>query len=493
MKSTFANKISYFILTFVFLIITASFLFSGFDKFQMGTSTNVATVDGTPISIKEYQTALTRQVEFFNQMMGGQGMTQKQLEEMGIKTSVLNGLIQQKLILNTADQLGFVVSLDEVKSEIKNMPYFKTNNQFDVNLYRNMLQGNGYAPTQFEELVGNDLKQKKIDGLFDNMIISDNYLQDVAKFKNNQVMVQGVKISRQGLAPLVSVSEQEIKDYLAKPENMKAIETAYTENFSKYNKPEEVKARHILITDGDGKALEKIKALRSKVNTKNFGDIAKKETEDPTGKSNGGELGWFSAGRMVPEFEKVAFAMKKGEISEPVKTQFGYHIIYVEDKKGSEKQSLDSVKNELAQMAIQKTKAQDLDALLKTTNDQVQAQLAKGDFAAVEALAKKVDGQVYKDTAVNQYDQNLAQTNLAPAEADQIFKAAPGTVLNFGNPGTIYLVKVISKKVDDSAKTPAQMKAEVDSQTQLYSRKVREELLKTMNNKAKVVTNQSLL
>lgn len=493
MKNAFANKISYFILTFLFLIITASFLFSGFDNFSMGTSSNVATVDGTPITAKEYQTALTRQVEFFNQMMGGQGLTQKQLEEMGIKTSVLNGLIQQKLILNTADQLGFVVSLDEVKTEIKNMPYFRTNNQFDVNLYRNMLQGNGYNPTQFEELVANDLKQKKVDGLFDTIIVSDNYIQDVAKFKNSQVVVQGVKISRQALAPLVSVSEQEIKDYLAKPENQKALETTYTENFSTYNKPEEVKARHILIAGDDAKALEKIKSIRSKVNSKNFGDIAKKETEDPTGKTNGGDLGWFSAGRMVPEFEKVAFAMKKGEISEPIKTQFGYHIILVEDKKAPETQSLESVKKELAQMAIQKTKAQDLDALLKTTSEQLQAQMAKGDMSAVEALAKKVDGQVYKDTAVNQYDQMMGQSNLAPTEADQIFKAAPGTVLNFGNPGTIYLVKVLSKKVDEIAKTPQQVKAETDSQTQLYSRKVREELLKTMNNKAKVVTNQSLL
>lgn len=493
MKNAFANKVSYFILTFVFLIITASFLFSGFDNFSMGTSSTVATVDGTPISIKEYQTALTRQVEFFNQMMGGQGLTQKQLEEMGIKQSVLNGLIQQKLILNTADQLGFVVSLDEVKSEIKNMPYFKTNNQFDVNLYRNMLQGNGYNPQQFEELVSNDLKQKKIDNLFDNLIVSDNYLQDVAKFKNHQVTVQGVKISRQSLAPLVSVSEQEIKDYLAKPENQKAIETAYTENFSKYNKPEEVKARHILIAGDDAKALEKIKSIRSKVNTKNFGDIAKKETEDPTGKANGGDLGWFGSGRMVPEFETVAFGMKKGEISEPVKTQFGYHIIYVEDKKAAETKQIDSVKNELAQMAIQKTKASDLDALLKKTTEDIQTSLAKGDFATVEALAKKVDGQVYKNTDVNQYDQNLAQASLSPAEADQIFKAEAGSVLNFGNPGTIFLVKVIGKKVDETTKTPEQMKAELDSQNQMYSRKVREELLKTMNNKAKVVTNQSLL
>ncbi len=64
MKNAFAGKISYFILTFIFLIITASFLFSGFDNFSMGTAQSVATVDGTPITVKEYQAALTRQIDF---------------------------------------------------------------------------------------------------------------------------------------------------------------------------------------------------------------------------------------------------------------------------------------------------------------------------------------------------------------------------------------------------------------------------------------------
>ncbi len=492
MKNAYANKISYFILTFIFLIITASFLFSNFDNFSMGSAQQVGSVDGTPITTKEYNVALTRQVEFFNQMMGGNGLSQKQLEEMGIKQSVLNGLIQQKLILNTAEQMGIIVSLEEVKNEIKAMTYFKTNDQFDVNRYRNMLQGNGYTPTQFEELVGNDLKQKKVDELFNNLIVSEGFVSDVTKFKSNQVTVQGVKISRQALAPLVSVSEQEVTQYLAKPENKKALEAAYAENIAKYNKPEEVKARHILIKGDDAKALERIKAIRTKVTQKNFSDIAKKETEDDTGKSNGGDLGWFGAGRMVPEFEKVAFAMKKGEISEPVKSSFGHHLIYVEDKKAAETKSLELVQNELARMELQKTKAQDLDKLLKSTAVDLEARLAQNDFGSVEALAKKVSGQVFSNADVNQFDQKLDSADLAPQEAEQIFKAQAGSVLNFGNPGTIFLVKVVGKKVTEG-KTPEQLKAEVGAQTQLFSRKVREELIKVLNNKAKIVTNQGLL
>ncbi len=497
MKSKFASKISYFILTFTFLVITASFLFSGFDKFSLGgvSSSDVGSVDGTPITIKEYQMALSRQVEFFSQMMGGQGMSQKQLEELGIKQSVLSGLVQQKLILNSATQMGLVVSLDEVKNDIKNLPFFKNKDQFDVNLYRNVLQSNGYTPTQFEELVGNDLKQKKMDELFNTTLVSENYVRDVLNFKHNTVTVNAIKISRQALAPVVSISAQEIKDYVANPENMKNLEAIYSENFEKYNKPEEVKARHILVQGDDAKALDKIKAIKAKVTTKNFADMATKESQDPTGKSNGGDLGWFAKGRMVPEFEKVAFDMKPGTISEPVKSTFGYHIIYVEDKKAAAVKSLESVKGELAQLAIQKTKSSDLDGLLKAEEARLTNDLNANKLASLDEAQKKVGAQVFKNSDVNQFDQNLGQLTLAPQEADQLFKAAPGTVLNFGNPGTIYLVKVVSKRdgADQKAKIDEQMKTEVTTQTQAFSRKVREELLKTMNNKAKVVTNSNLL
>lgn len=494
MKNAFASKMSYFILTFIFLIITASFLFSGFNNFSLGGGKNVASVDGTPITIQEYQMALNRQVEFFNQMMGGKGLTQKQLEEMGIKQSVMNGLIQQKLILNSADQMGFVVSLDEVKAEIKNLPYFKTNNQFDVNLYRNMLQSNGYIPTQFEELVANDLKQKKVDQLFSSTLVSENFAADVIKFKNNLVVVQGVKISRQSLSPLISVSEQEIKDYLANSTNQQNLQAAYEENISKYNRPEEVKARHILIKGEDQKSLDKIKAIKAKVNTKNFSQLASKESEDPTGKTNGGDLGWFSAGRMVPEFEQVAFKMKIGEISEPIKTQFGYHLIYVEGKKAAQVKKLEDVKHELAQIQIQKTKAQDLDKLLKAEEARLIAALNKNNLSDVEATAKKVSGQFFKNSEVNQFDQSLEANALAPQEAEQLFKAEAGSVLNFGNPGTIYLVKVVSRRQGIEAdKLTEKIKSEATAQNQALARKAREELIKSMNNKAKIVTSPSLM
>src|SRR5690606_7181627 len=122
------------------------------------------------------------------------------------------------------------------------------------------------------------------------------------------------------------------------------------------------------------------------------------------------------------------------------------HLIFVEDKKDAQTKSLDSVKPELAQLAIQKTKSQDLDKLLTNTAEDIQKALQSGNFAAAEKIANKVDGQVFKNSEINLFDQKLGTSSLAPQEVDQIFKASAGQVLNFGNPGTIFLVKVVEKK-----------------------------------------------
>jgi peptidyl-prolyl cis-trans isomerase D len=495
MKKTFTSKIAYFILSFVFLIIIASFLFSNFSDFSLGSSQEVAAVDGTPVTTREYQMALNRQIEFFSQMMGGGNIDPKQLEALGIKQTVLNGLIQQKLILNASKEMGMIVSLEEIKNEIKTLPYFQTTNKFDVNLYRNILQSNGYTPGQFEELVGSDLKQKKMEELFQATIVSPVYTKDILRFKNDKLVVSAVKIPRQSLAPLVSVSEDEVKAYIADAANLKTLQSVYEENLSQYNKPEQVKARHILVTGQDEAALEKINKIKKSVTTKNFAQIASKETQDPTGKSNGGELGWFSRGRMVPEFDDAAFKLAKGTISEPVKTSFGYHIIYVEDKQTAEVKTLDQVKPELARLALQKTKAQDLDKLLKETEAKISGQLLNNDLKDIEANAKKLDMQFFKSVEVNKFDQLIGSLSLSPTEADQLFTTAEGQVVNFGNPGTIYLVKIISKSANSAleSKIAEQVKTEQVNQNQTFGRRLRDELVKTMRDKSKVVTNPALM
>ncbi|WP_068083943.1 peptidylprolyl isomerase [Polycladidibacter stylochi] len=123
------------------------------------------------------------------------------------------------------------------------------------------------------------------------------------------------------------------------------VKAAYDERYANFEGTPQISARHILLKTEE-EAKEVIKELEGGAD---FAELAKKKSTGPSG-ANGGELGYFSKGQMVPEFEQAAFAMKKGEFSkEPVKTQFGYHVIKVEDSRKTPKPTFDQVKDNIKQ------------------------------------------------------------------------------------------------------------------------------------------------
>ena len=143
-----------------------------------------------------------------------------------------------------------------------------------------------------------------------------------------------------------------------------ALQKVYDDAIKQMGKQEEVHARHILIRakPGDEKeseaAKKKIEAIIAKLKSgEDFVKLAKEDTEDPSGKANGGDLGYFTKDQMVPEFSKVAFDLKKGEISGPVKTQFGWHVIKVEDKRMKPPPKFDAVKDQLVNYVQRKAQA----------------------------------------------------------------------------------------------------------------------------------------
>jgi peptidyl-prolyl cis-trans isomerase C len=143
-----------------------------------------------------------------------------------------------------------------------------------------------------------------------------------------------------------------------------AMHQVYDEAVKQLGNEEEVHARHILIraAPGDDKASkeaeDKIKAIIVRLNKgEDFAKVASEVTEDPSGKANGGDLGYFAKDQMVPEFSEVAFKLDKGKISGPVKTQFGWHVIKVEDKRAKAPPTFDEVKGQLEQYVTRKAQA----------------------------------------------------------------------------------------------------------------------------------------
>jgi peptidyl-prolyl cis-trans isomerase C len=185
----------------------------------------------------------------------------------------------------------------------------------------------GQIPAMAPDAKQDYLVQFATDMILVSKAAEDKKLGDSADFKRKMEFARK-KLLMESL--LQSISKDALTDA--------AMHKVYDEAVAQMGSEQEVHARHILIrvAPGDDKASkeaeDKIKAVAARINKgEDFAKVASEVTEDPSGKDNGGDLGYFSKEQMVPEFSEVAFKLDKGQVSAPVKTQFGWHVIKVED------------------------------------------------------------------------------------------------------------------------------------------------------------------
>ncbi|SCG82946.1 peptidyl-prolyl cis-trans isomerase C [Proteiniborus sp. DW1] len=179
-----------------------------------------------------------------------------------------------------------------------------------------------------QELVNQELFY--LDAIDNNLDKEEAFITELERIKVN--LLKQYSVAK--ILNSVTATEDEIKDYYEKFKDT-------------FKKPESVKASHILVDDEDT-ALNIIKEIKEGLS---FAEAAKEYSKCPSS-TNGGDLGYFTRGKMVPEFEKSAFELSKDEISNPVKTQFGYHIIHVTDKKEESESTIDEVRDELERQII---------------------------------------------------------------------------------------------------------------------------------------------
>lgn len=212
------------------------------------------------------------------------------------------------------------------------------------------------------QMASPEAKKQVIKNIVENIIAKKLFSREARRLKLHQKPEVKHKIDNVIDQILVSEYINQIRDQIKiKKEEMEAY---YEKNKNQYQEPEQVKVRHILLeTEEDARVV-----LTDLKGGKDFAQLAEEKSICPS-KTKGGDLGWFDRGRMVPAFETAAFNLNKDEISEIVKTKFGYHIIKLEDRKAAKQKSFDSVKDQI-EMQLKQEK-------MDTEIKKIQAKLEK--------------------------------------------------------------------------------------------------------------------
>lgn len=490
MSSNFQKTTSNFFVTVLIGLIVVSFMFTGYESMK-GAPNAVAKVGSYPITGREYQMEYNRQVNFFqNALMGGKTLTSQDIERFGIKEAALKNLVQSKLQLMLADKLGVVAAPEEVKQTIKDFDFFQTNGQFDITKYKGLLQANGLTPTDFEQDIINQVHRESTDTFLGTLPLSDKFVNEIGRFKSMKYDANVAEISEGNLRNLIPVTGDEVKTYLENEANMARTENIFKERKAKLDIPEKVQASHILISTR-GKTPEeaekKINEIAKEVTPSNFKNLANKYTEDPSGKNKGGSLGLFGKGRMVPEFENVAFTLKPGTVSEPVKTNFGYHLIFVEKKVAGKEATLEEHKNTIATELIRQNKNEELKELLKEVTTKVSAALKANDEVKLKALKAQYGFTLDENTRFNRYEGSLGQIMIPSEQMKEIWaglKTSDEQFMNFSLTGKNLIVSIKKAQAKNGEKDEAKFDPEKEKkglQTAL-SNKLKQEVMKQIGN-----------
>jgi peptidyl-prolyl cis-trans isomerase D len=328
---------------------------------------NLATIDSRSVSVGDFRRRYQAQVQAYRASYGA-NLTDELLQQMQVPQQVLQQMIQEKAEISEAERNGITVSDAEVRAQIIAIPGLQENGQFiGEQRYRQLLaqQSPPMTPGDFEASVRDSLMLDKFRaGLTEWMAVSDAELEREYKRRNEKVTLSVVAILADNFKTQVNPTDAEIsahfdshKESYRIPDRRKVrfvrinpadlaakikvpreeVERTYNARLGTYTTPEQIRASHILLTtEGKDDAAVRAQAEQVLKEVKAGGDfagLAKKHSQDESNAQQGGDLDYFSRGRMVPAFESAAFALKPGDISDLVKTEFGYHIIKVTDRK----------------------------------------------------------------------------------------------------------------------------------------------------------------
>ncbi len=472
-----------------FGLIILVFVFLGVGSFQ-ATSGIIAKVNGIEINEQEFVQLYSEQAEKLRQQFPE--INEEQLKSMGFANFVLESLIVRTLLQEEAERTGIRVTPQELLSLISTFPFTKdANGKFSKEIYLEALRNAGQSPKVFEENLANQMLEDKFREYFSTFSYTSEALaKQMYDYQLSERAFNSFSIQVEPLIETVEISDEDLQELyektksnyiipaslsldmieitpenLAKKENItdEEIENEYLMNKVRYDIPESVSASHILISlaenakaEDEAKAMEKIKEIQAKfAKDADFAKLAKEYSDDPGSGPSGGSLGNFTRGQMVKPFEDAAFSLEIGKLSEPVRSQFGYHLILVENKIPAQELDKEAKREVIApKLALNKarTKLQSVaDSLLLQVHGNADAKTA-AEKEGLTLVSKKdiTPAELKVNYAISDADIQLIHA----LEIDEFAKAAIAT-----NQGLV--VVQVKEKTPEQAQDFAQVKEQI--------------------------------
>jgi peptidyl-prolyl cis-trans isomerase D len=478
------------IIKFFLGIIIIVFVFLGVGSMNANKRNEVATVNDQAITFAEYRDAYQRMIQRLQQQFGN-SLNDDLIKSMNVKQYAVNSLIDQKILEIEAQKLKIVVSDEELKQNLMSVKAFQKDGAFNMDLYKRVLGQNAMTPETFEAVQRNTIRNTKLQRMVANGItVGDQEARAWYSFNNTKIGIDYVVIDPDSFSDLLAGEDQiraQYDDhhdlYMSEPKRKVAflvfspkdfknqvkiddtlVRDFYDQNQAQFTTPEQVEASHILIRvdeNADGQTVSKAKeeamSIYDKaVNSIDFAELAKAYSQGPSAAS-GGYLGRFDRKSMVKPFADAAFAMKAGDVSQPVRTRFGWHIIKVTDKTTETVTPFETAKVQI-QKELAASQLQDL--AYNKAEDAYDAVLDGDSFEQVALVAAK---QPVTTPAFTALGTELKGLNISDpgAFATTAFSLVDNEISEVHKIGNNYYLMQVAEKIEPTLRAYDDVKNEI--------------------------------
>ncbi|MER2553052.1 MAG: SurA N-terminal domain-containing protein [Thauera sp.] len=369
----------------ILAILIVPFAFFGMDAYFSDSSSanEAARVGSTSIGAYEFGEAVREQQDRLRNSAGGQA-DRALLESPELRRAVLENLINQRVLALYAAENRLVVTPQQLQDTIAGVPSFQEDGRFSLQRYETLVRAQGMTPAIFEARLAQDVRvQQIVAAVGDAGIVPKPSARRFLDAQLEERSFRELRFSAQRLAAGVPVSDEQITAYyeanparFERPARLQAeylvfdraavekrievgddaVRAFYDANPQRFGLAEERQARHILLALPAGapqaevdKVMAEAREIadRLRADPSRFAELAKEKSQDPGSASRGGDLGFFARGAMVGAFEDAVFTLDKGRIGEPVRSEFGVHIVEVTDLKPSSIKPFEAVREEV--------------------------------------------------------------------------------------------------------------------------------------------------